>query len=255
MYKFASPSPTEDAASSSSSLPVPPSSLPVPPPPKGALRNSNGSASPSAFASVHHKDSYLLFRALCKLSMKGLHSETEMGSASGIANNSSDPIILQNKILSLELVLNVLRNSGPAFRNGEKFISSIKNYLCVSLLSNCTSEVTQVTGLSLQIFVFLIQNFKDHLKSEIEVFLSTIFLRLLESENSNYDHKLRVLEVFQSICRDPNAQIELFINYDCDLDATVNLFSRIVDGFAKIAKNPLLVNSNRSVEFAISSQV
>ena len=79
------------------------------------------------------------------------------------------------------------------------------------------------------------QNFKDHLKSELEVFVSTIFLRLLESENSTYDHKCRILEVFQNICKDSSALIELFINYDCDLEA-INLFSRFVEGFAKIAK-------------------
>lgn len=95
--------------------------------------------------------------------------------------------------------------------------------------------MAQVTGLSLQIFVLLIQSFKEHLKSEMEVFVSTIFLRMLESENSTYDHKFRVLEVLQTICKDPRAQIELFINYDCELEA-INLFSRLVDGFAKTAK-------------------
>lgn len=197
------------------------------------------------FPSVFHKDSYLLFRALCKLSMKGLNDDS-----TGIEN---DPIALQNKILSLELLLDILTNSGPAFRNGEKFIFAIRSYLCVSLLNNCTSQVAQVVGLSLQIFVNLIQNFKEHLKSELEVFISTIFLRILESENSTYDHKYRVVEVFQIICKDPSSQIELFINYDCDLEA-INLYSSIVDGFAKIAKNPSLSFANRgSVEFMSST--
>jgi brefeldin A-inhibited guanine nucleotide-exchange protein len=139
------------------------------------------------------------------------------------------------RTLSLELILNILQNSGPAFRTGDKFIYAIRQYLCVSLLTNCTSQVAQITGLSLQIFVVVMANFKDHLKSELEVFVSTIFLKILESENSTYDHKCRVLEVFQNICRDPCALVELFINYDCDLDA-INLFSRFVAGFAKIAK-------------------
>jgi len=93
--------------------------------------------------------------------------------------------------------------------------------------------------LSLQIFVALLDGFKDHLKSEVEVFITTIFLRILESENSTYDHKLRVLEVFHRICFDSSALVEIFINYDCDLDA-IDLFRRIVDSFAKIAKVSLL---------------
>ncbi len=131
--------------------------------------------------------------------------------------------------------MSLLQNCGLTFRSNEKFVYAIRNYLCVSLLSNCTSQLTQVTGLSLQIFVLLLENFKQHLKSEVEVFLSTIFIRILESENSTYEHKLRVLEVFHNICKDPVSQIELFVNYDCDFEAT-NLFSRMVAALARMAK-------------------
>lgn len=41
------------------------------------------------FPSVFHKDAFLIFRALCKLSMKGLQDET--------GGSPSDPIALQNK--------------------------------------------------------------------------------------------------------------------------------------------------------------
>jgi hypothetical protein len=49
--------------------------------------NSSGS---SSFPSSYHKDAYLLFRALCKLSMKGLSEESSNSQA-------NDPIALQNK--------------------------------------------------------------------------------------------------------------------------------------------------------------
>jgi brefeldin A-inhibited guanine nucleotide-exchange protein len=41
------------------------------------------------FPSIFHKDAYLLFRALCKLSMKGLSEDTQF--------SQSDAIALQNK--------------------------------------------------------------------------------------------------------------------------------------------------------------
>lgn len=196
-----------------------------------------------AFSSHFHKDAFLIFRALCKLSMKGLEDD---------ANSANDPIALQNKILSLELIYYTLQHCGPTFQTEEKIIGVVRNYLCVSLLGNCTSNVAQVTGLSLQIFATLLEFFKDHLKSELEVFVTGIFLRILESENSTYEHKLRVLEVFHNICKDPAALVELFINYDCDLEA-IDLFRRIVDGFAKVAKNPQLSQNRMSVEFMSSS--
>jgi brefeldin A-inhibited guanine nucleotide-exchange protein len=77
--------------------------------------------------------------------------------------------------------------------------------------------------------------FKDHLKRELEIFVANIFVKILESENATFDHKTRVLEVFHIICTEPSALVELFINYDCDLDA-IDLFRRIVDGIAKITK-------------------
>ncbi len=146
-----------------------------------------------------------------------------------------DFLTLRFRILSLELILHILELSGPAFRSGDKFIFAIRQYLCVSLINNCTSQITQVTGLSLQVFIALLNGFKDHLKAELEVFMTNIFFRLLESENTTFDHKVRVLEVFHTICQDPSALVELFINYDCDFEA-IDLFRRIVDAFAKITK-------------------
>ena len=139
------------------------------------------------------------------------------------------------RLLSLELILHILQHSGPAFKTGDRFIHAVRNYLCVSLLGNCTSQVAEVTGLGLHIFVLLMSHFKDHLKDELEIFISSIFLRILESENSTYDHKMKVLEVFHNIVQDPSGQIEIFVNYDCDFEAN-DMYRRIVDAFAKISK-------------------
>ena len=200
-------------------------------------------SSDDVFPSVYHKDAFLLYRALCKLSMKSLQDSN---------GNLNDPIVLQNKILSLELILHILSHCGAAFRSGEKFIHASKSYLCVSILENCTSQVNLVTSLSLQVFVALMDNFKDHLKSELEVFVTNIFLRILESENSPYEHKLRVLDVFHNIINDSTALVEIFINFDCDFEA-IDLFRRIIDAFSKIAKISNVVQS-RAVEFMTSKK-
>jgi hypothetical protein len=44
----------------------------------------------NSFRSIHHKDAYLVFRALCKLSMKGVSDEV-------VSIATSDPIAVQNK--------------------------------------------------------------------------------------------------------------------------------------------------------------
>ena len=175
----------------------------------------------------YHRDAWLLFRAICKLSTKGTYDDAII---------AKDDVILQNKLLSLESIELILNSCGPAFKTNEKFINCVRSYLCVSLLSNCASDVKEVATLSLRIFATLLDLFKDHLKDELEVFVTNIFLKILESENSTAEHKYSVLNVLESLCKDSAALVQLFINYDCDLSG-IDLFKRIVDAMAKISKS------------------
>ena len=190
----------------------------------------------SKFPSQFHTDGYLLFRALCKLSSKPLPGDE--GNKSTVisfgGSSSVDPLALNSKILSLELLATVLEYCGNAFRLGEKFIYAVQNYLCVSLLKNCMSSNTQVAYLSQKIFLVLVYKFKRHLKSEIEVFMSNIFLRVLESPNSSFEQKALVLEALRSLCLDPVLLTQIFLNYDCDFDA-VNLYKEIVHNLTKLS--------------------
>ena len=196
----------------------------------------------SAFASQFHTDSYLLFRALCKLSAKTLPEDNAPPASGGGAKvlqaftsaSAVDPLALSSKILSLELILATLEHCGPAFCNGEKFIYAVQHYLCVSLLKNCMSNHTEVAYLSLKIFLTLVYKFKSHLKSEIEVFVANIFLRVLESPNSSYKQKTLVLEALRALCSDPVILTQLFLNYDCDFDA-VNLYRDIIQNLTKLS--------------------
>ena len=133
-----------------------------------AATNGNGQQQQqqqlSAFASQFHTDGYLLFRALCKLSAKTLPEESTApttGASSRILQPftsapPTDPLALNSKILSMELILAVFEHCGEAFRTGDKFIYAVQNYLCVSLLKNCMSNHTQVAYLSLKIFLLLV---------------------------------------------------------------------------------------------------
>ena len=124
----------------------------------------------AAWPSVDHKNAWLLFRALCKLSMKdapsnkALTADNEDEDAEAEAAAAADPIAVQSKVLSLELLMSVLKASGPAFRSSPRFVHAIRTYLCVSLLRNCTANVPEVVDISLQVFVQLADHFKDHLK-------------------------------------------------------------------------------------------
>ena len=146
---------------------------------------------------------------------------------------------LESKILALDLLLYVLKRtdmSGDFLQNcGPQFHYAIRNYLCVSLLKNCTSENTTVVKLSLLVFVPIFQNFRSILKAEIEAFVTNVFFVILDSKNSPMEHKSLVVTLFNEICSDPTTLAEIFLNYDCDLSA-VDLFHRIINTLSKVAR-------------------
>lgn len=71
------------------------------------------------------------------------------------------------------------------------------------------------------------------MKSLIEVFITTVFLRVLESENSTFDHKRRVLEAVTTFSDTPQALVEIFLSYDCN-QHTADLYSRIITALSKV---------------------
>uniref|UniRef100_A0AAX7T8P0 SEC7 domain-containing protein n=1 Tax=Astatotilapia calliptera TaxID=8154 RepID=A0AAX7T8P0_ASTCA len=185
-----------------------------------------GNAPPGAkFSHILQKDAFLVFRSLCKLSMKPL------------SDGPPDPKSheLRSKVLSLQLLLSILQNAGPIFKTNEMFINAIKQYLCVALSKNGVSSVPEVFELSLSIFLTLLSHFKTHLKMQIEVFFKEIFLYILETSTSSYDHKWMVIQTLTRICADAQSVVDIYVNYDCDLNAA-NIFERLVNDLSKIAQ-------------------
>ncbi|KAI4470125.1 guanyl-nucleotide exchange factor [Holotrichia oblita] len=187
--------------------------------------SENDTTITAKFTHILQKDAFLVFRALCKLSMKPLPDGTP------------DPKSheLRSKILSLHLLLSILQNAGPVFRSNEMFITAIKQYLCVALSKNGVSSIPEVFELSLAIFLALLSNFKMHLKKQIEVFFKDIFLNILETSSSSFEHKWMVIQALTRICGDAQSIVDIYVNYDCDLSAA-NLFERLVNDLSKIAQ-------------------
>uniref|UniRef100_A0A671X196 ARF guanine nucleotide exchange factor 2 n=1 Tax=Sparus aurata TaxID=8175 RepID=A0A671X196_SPAAU len=186
---------------------------------------SSGPHSAARFSHILQKDAFLVFRSLCKLSMKPL------------ADGPPDPKSheLRSKIVSLQLLLSVLQGAGPVFRTHEMFVNAIKQYLCVALSKNGVSSVPEVFELSLAIFLTLLSHFKVHLKMQIEVFFREIFLTILETSTSSFEHKWMVIQTLTRICADAQCVVDIYVNYDCDLNAA-NIFERLVNDLSKIAQ-------------------
>ncbi|WJX87162.1 Brefeldin A-inhibited guanine nucleotide-exchange protein 2 [Trifolium repens] len=171
------------------------------------------------------RDAFLVFRALCKLSMKTPPKEA-----------SADPQLMKGKIVALELLKILLENAGAVFRTSDRFLGAIKQYLCLSLLKNSASTLLIVFQLSCSIFISLVSRFRAGLKAEIGVFFPMIVLRVLENVSQpNFQQKMIVLRFLKKLCVDSQILVDIFINYDCDVNSS-NIFERMVNGLLKTAQ-------------------
>ncbi|XP_071724366.1 LOW QUALITY PROTEIN: brefeldin A-inhibited guanine nucleotide-exchange protein 2-like [Rutidosis leptorrhynchoides] len=171
------------------------------------------------------RDAFLVFRALCKLSMKTPPKEA-----------LADPMLMKGKIVALELLKILLENAGSVFRTSERFLGAIKQYLCLSLLKNSASTLIIVFQLSCSIFISLVSRFRAGLKAEIGVFFPMIVLRVLENvAQPNFQQKMIVLRFLERLCIDSQILVDIFLNYDCDVNSS-NIFERMVNGLLKTAQ-------------------
>lgn len=195
---------------------------------KGGLVDGEGERDDELDVQIGNKlrrDAFLVFRALCKLSMKTPPKEA-----------MADPQLMRGKIVALELLKILLENAGAVFRTSERFTGAIKQYLCLSLLKNSASTLMIVFQLSCSIFISLVSRFRAGLKAEIGVFFPMIVLRVLENVSQpNFQQKMIVLRFLEKLCVDSQILVDIFLNYDCDVNSS-NIFERMVSGLLKTAQ-------------------
>lgn len=173
------------------------------------------------------EDGFMLFKNLSKLSMKFSSQD-----------HSDDQILLRGKIVSLELLKVIMDNGGPVWRTNDRFLNIIKQFLCLSLLKNSALSVMTIFQLLCSIFTSLLSKFRSGLKAEIGIFFPMLILRVLENVlQPSFLQKMTVLNLLEKISQDPQIIIDIFVNYDCDLDAP-NIYERIVNGLLKTALGP-----------------
>lgn len=66
------------------------------------------------------------------------------------------------------------------------------------------------------------------MQKEIEVLLHEIFVPIVEMKSSTLKQKGVILGMFYRLCQDPQALVELYLNYDCDSEAVDNTYEQYV---------------------------
>ena len=213
-------------------------------------------------SSLWYTDCFYMMRSFIKLSSKEIPGIDETTSTATIQKPTSfwqtastaDPVAIQNKILSLELQRRAIECAGPVFCNGDKFIQLIQSQNgSIALFKNCMSQCTQVAYISQQVFLIMCYKFKHHIKDEMQAFMSNIFFRVLESENSNSTQKALVLESLRSLCKDPFLLSQIFLNYDCDMDSE-SLYKDIVFHLAQLCARSTIASATAEAKGGRSNQ-
>ena len=187
------------------------------------------------------KDAFLVLRALCKLTMKPLSSESERDMKS---------YSMRSKLLALRTVKGVLQQHMHVFTTGtvrfhsttsggeSTFVQAVKQYLCLCISRNAVSSVLPVFEESCEIFWLVLSGMRNKMKKEIEVLMNEIYLPILEMRSSPVAQKLVLLHTLLRLCKDPQALVEVYLNYDCDRTALENLYERLMNVISRLTQMP-----------------
>jgi golgi-specific brefeldin A-resistance guanine nucleotide exchange factor 1 len=134
----------------------------------------------------------------------------------------------------------------------ETEINILQNDVCKFLLGWSTSHDLVILSLTMRVIFNLFQTISNHLKVPLEVFLTSVHLRILEHSTSNEEREV-ALESLLEFCQEPALMKDLYLNYDCDVNCT-NLFAQICATLGEVAGPSSIVVGAVAVEIDKSLQ-
>lgn len=182
------------------------------------------------------KDAFLVFRAMSKLSIKDIESDS-------VDIRSKE---MRSKLLSLHLVHSILKSHMTVFLSKDvvikssgaakntTFVNAVRQYICLTLAKNASSITPAVFELSAEIFWLLLSNLRGQFKKEIDVVLNEVYFHIVEMKTSTAHQKMYFLGIISRLCNDPRALVEVFLNYDCTRGVG-NIYEKLIEYLVKHA--------------------
>ncbi|KAG7388423.1 G-box binding factor [Phytophthora boehmeriae] len=135
-------------------------------------------------------------------------------------------------VLGLRLINIVLETAGTGLGNHPSLVSVLQGDLSKFLLQNSETEELAILSLTLRVVFNLFNSIKDHLKVQLEIFFTSVHMRIIDSRSCSNEQKELALESLLEFCREPALMLDLYINYDCDVHCT-NLFEVLCKSLAR----------------------
>ena len=176
------------------------------------------------------------------------------------------------RVLGLGLMNIVLEAGGEELSELPPLVEVMQDDLCKYLLQNMqgtcsdgTTDELPILSLTLRVVYNIFSSIKAHLKVQLEVFFTSVHLRIADSAIASPEQKELVLESLLDFCFEPSLMVDLYVNYDCDVQCT-NLFENLFkclcrnaepgfteDGGAGIALNTLHLHALEGIMVALRS--
>lgn len=204
------------------------------------------------------RDALVVFRALCKLSLRDK-----------IADGSPDQALL-NKRLSLELVRHMYDRGSAPFRSAAAQATSVREAMCMAILRNSVAAPPKVSVLAAGLLASVYAHSRHMLKTEMGVMIPAVVLAPIEAvagidasrtkgepqqaaampaapaasaqTNGGGGHSAggsagagAAIAFVSTTAGSAQALVDLFINYDMEVSAGAALFERCVRGVCAIA--------------------
>ena len=171
-----------------------------------------------------------------------LSTTSTLGSADEETTKTNSEVRILCRQFCLINVKEMIEKSNNYFQNDNDIIYIIRELFKDSLLKNALSNKIKIFQLSLEVFVSLIKQFRMHLKEQIEIFMTKVLIKILESEIFDYEYKKAILDVLMILVQDAGFIVEIYVNYDCDVNSNavfsilINLLTKIINGLYKKSK-------------------
>lgn len=148
---------------------------------------------------------------------------------------------------SLVLINVALESGGPSLGTAQPLVDVLSNEVCRNLLRASQSDDLAIISLALRVVFNLFMSIKNHMKVQLEVFLISVHLRLINTASPVHNASTPAaassaalaaaavasakeelaLESLLEFCREPSLMNDIYVNYDCDMQCT-NLFDSII---------------------------
>ena len=117
----------------------------------------------------------------------------------------------------------------------EPEIAILQDDFCKYLLQWSTTHDLMILNLTLRVIFNLFQSMRNHLKVPLEVFLTSVHLRILDPTSSATNEEREVaLESLLEFCQEVALMQDIYLNYDCDISCT-NLYEAICTTLGRVA--------------------